>query len=123
MLVLHAFVINREAAAIDLQGGFRAAELQAAIVDGRSHHAFVDDIEAGIAESGLDGVGTIPLLENIFVAEHLRLARLVGFHGPVHDVDPVGEEIGHGAAAEIPEPAPVVEFFLAEGLIGSAAEP
>ena len=35
-----------------------------------AHHAFVDDVEAGIAEGGLDGVGAIPLLEDIFVAEH-----------------------------------------------------
>ena len=121
--VLHALAINGEAAAIDLQGCFGPAELQAAVIDGRIHHALVHHIKPGIAESRLDGVGTIPLLENIFVGQHLRLARLVGFHGPVHHIDPVAEQIGHGAAAEIPEPAPMIKFFLAEGLIGSGAEP
>ena len=53
----------------------------------------------------------------------MRDARLVGLHGPMHDIDPVREEIGHRAAAEIPEPAPAEEFFFAEGLIGRAAEP
>ena len=41
----------------------------------------------------------------------------------MHDVDPVGEQVGHGAAAEIPEPAPVIELFLAEWLIGSRSQP
>ncbi len=120
---LRVFVIDGEAAAVDLQGCFCAAKLEAAVVDGRSHHALVDDIEAGIAKSGLNSVGTFPLFEDEFVAKHLGLARLVGFHGPVHDVDPVGEEIGHGAAAKVPEPAPAVELFFGERLIGSAAEP
>ena len=118
-----ALAINGEAAAIDLQRCFRPAELKPAIVDGGIHHALVHHIKAGIAERRLNRVGTIPLLENIFVAEHLRLARLVGFHGPVHHIDPVREQIGHGAAAKIPEPAPVIEFFLAEWLIGSGSEP
>src|SRR5205823_5776246 len=48
---------------------------------------------------------------------------LVGLHGPVRDVNPVGEEIGHGAAAKVPEPAPAVELFLVERLIGSSAQP
>ena len=49
--------------------------------------------------------------------------RLVGLHSPVDHVDPVSEEVGHGAAAEIPEPAPKIKFFFAERLIGSATEP
>ena len=64
-----------------------------------------------------------PTARKIFVGDHLRLVRLVALHGPVRDVDPVGEEVGHGAAAKIPEPAPVVEFLFAEGLIGCAAKP
>ena len=120
---LCVFVIDSEAAAVDLQGCFCAAELEAAVVDGRSHHALVGHIEAGIAESGLNSVRTFPLFEDEFIAEHLRLARLVGFHGPVCDIDPVGEEIGHRAAAKIPEPAPAVELFFGERLVRSAAEP
>ena len=116
-------MIDAKAAAVELQGCVRAAELEAAIVDRGGHHALVEDIDAGIAESCLNGVGTIPLLEDVFIGEHLHMARLIGFHGPVHDVDPVGEEVGHGAATKIPEPPPAVELFFADGLIGSAAEP
>ena len=118
-----AFAIEAEAGASDFESGVGAAKFEAAIVDGRSHHAFVDDVEAGIAEESLDGVRAFPLLEHVFVAEHVDVLGLIGFHGPVSDVDPVGEEIGHGAAAEIPIPTPAMEFFGVEGLIGSAAEP
>jgi len=118
-----AFVINGEAAAVDLQGGVGASELEASIVDGGGHHSFVDDVESGIAEGRLHGVGALPLFEDGFVGEELRVRGLIGFHGPVSDVDPMGEEIGHRAAAKVPKPAPTVELFFAEGLIGSAAEP
>src|SRR5437879_12039445 len=116
-------MIDAKAAAVELQGCVRAAEVEAAIVDRGGHHALVEDIDAGIAASCLNGVGTIPLLEDVFIGEHLHMARLIGFHGPVHDVDPVGEEVGHGAATKIPEPPPAVELRFADGLIGSAAEP
>src|SRR5579863_1472810 len=62
---LHTFVIDAESAAIDLQRCLRAAEFQAAIVDGRGHHALVNDIESRIAGRHLNRIGTIPLLENI----------------------------------------------------------
>src|SRR5207249_8345680 len=39
------------------------------------------------------------------------------------DIDPMGKEIGHGAAAKVPKPAPAVELFFAKGLVGSVAEP
>src|SRR6266850_963359 len=57
----HAFVIDAKAAAVELQGCVRAAELEAAVVDRGGHHALIDHIEAGIAESCLNGVGAIPL--------------------------------------------------------------
>ncbi len=63
------------------------------------------------------------MFEDVFVAEHVCDARLVGLHRPVHDVDPVGEKIGHRAATEIPELTPDEKFVFAEGLIGCVAEP
>src|SRR5581483_5732017 len=41
----------------------------------------------------------------------------------MYDVDPVREEVRHGAAAEIPKPAPEAVFFFRERLIGRGAEP
>src|SRR5262249_5465257 len=80
-------------------------------------------IEAGIAEEGLHSVRAIPLVENIFVAEHVNLLRRIRPHRPVDDVDPVGAKVSHGAATEIPEPAPAVEFFFSECLRWSVPEP
>ena len=86
------FMINSETAPVELQGCLCPTEFQSTVVDGRIHHAFVDHIEAGIAERRLNRVGTIPLIENVFVGKHLRLSRLVGFHSPVHHIDPMGEK-------------------------------
>jgi len=61
------------------------------------------------------------LLENIFVAKYLHVSRLIGFHRPMHHVNPVREEISHRAATKVPEPTPVVILFVTEDLIGSAA--
>ena len=120
----HAFAMDAKAEAVKLQGCFGAAEFEAAVIDRGGHRALVNDIEAGIAHRCLKGVGAIPVLEDIFVSEDLRAFGLVGFHGPVHDVDPVGEQIDHGATAKVPKPAPEIEFFLvAERLIWSGAEP
>ena len=123
LIVLHVFAIDGESAAVELQGGFVAAEFKAAVVDGGTHHSLIADVEAGITEGCLDGVGAIPLLEDIFVGEHLRGLGGVLLHGPVHDVDPVSEEVGHGTAAEVPVPAPVIKLIDVEGLIGRGAEP
>ncbi len=123
LIILRVFAVDAEAAAVDLQGGFVAAEFKAAVVDGRTHHSLVDDVEAGIAKGGLDGVGAVPLFEDVFVGEHLRLARCVGLHGPVHDVDPVSEEVGHGTAAEVPIPAPAIKLINVERLGGRGTEP
>src|SRR5712672_1132373 len=117
------FAMDGEAGAINFQGGFGAAEFEAAVVDRGGHGAFVDDIEAGIAKRGLKGVRAIPLREDVFIGEDLRVRGLIGFHGPVHDVDPVGEQIGHGATARVPKPAPEIESFCVERLLGSAALP
>ena len=35
----------------------------------------------------------------------------------------MGEEVGHGSAAEVPVPAPAEEFVFAIGLVGGVAEP
>src|SRR5882762_2236369 len=115
--------MDGEAAAINFEGGFGAAEFEAAVVDGGGHGAFVHDIEAGIAQGGLKSVGAIPLWEDVFIGEDLRVRGLIGFHGPVDDVDPVGEQIGHGATARVPKPAPEIESFCVERLLGSAALP
>ena len=109
---LHALAINTEAVAIDLQRGLGAAEFKAAVVDGGAHHALVDDIPPGIAERRLNGVGAIPLLKDIFVSEHLRLARRIGLHRPVRHIDPVGEQIGHGAATKVPDTNASDKTFL-----------
>ncbi len=118
-----AFAMDGESAAINFQGGFGAAEFEAAVVDGGGHGALVDDIEAGIAQRGLKSVRAIPLRKDMFIGEDLGVAGLVGLHGPVDDVNPMGEEIGHGATARVPEPAPEIESFCAERLVGSAALP
>src|SRR5260370_38683179 len=89
-------------AAVELQGCVRAAEFEAAVVDRGSHRAFVNDIEAGVAQRCLKSVGAIPLLEDVFVGEDLRLCGLVGFHGPVPDADPGGEQVGTVATGKIP---------------------
>ena len=118
-----SFAIDGHAASIELEGCVGAAEFEAAVVDRRSHHAFIDNVESWIAQGRLHCVGTLPLIEDVFVAQHERVLRLVRFHRPLGHVDPVGEEVGHGASAEVPEPAPAVIFLDAEWLIGSAAEP
>src|SRR5712672_722817 len=117
------FAMDGEAGAIDFQGRFGAAEFQAAVVDGGGHGAFVDDIEAGIAQRGLKGIRAIPLREDVFIGEDLRVGGLIGFHGPVHNVNPVGEQISHGATARVPKPAPEIESLCVERLLGSAALP
>ena len=58
-----ALAKDSESATIYFQGGVRAAKLKAPIVDGRIHHALVNDVESGIAESRLNGVRAIPLLK------------------------------------------------------------
>ena len=116
-------VPEAHAGAIDLEGRLGAAELQASVVDRRAHHALVDDIEAGVAEGGLDGVGTLPLLLDVGITEHEGVGWFVGLHCPMHDVDPVREEVGHCAATEGPVPTPAIELLCAEGLIGCAPEP
>ena len=118
-----AFAMDGEAAAINFEGGFGAAEFEAAVVDGGGHGAFVNDIEAGIAQRGLKSVRAIPLREDVLIGEDLRVGGLIGFHGPVDDVNPMGEEIGHGATARVPKPAPEIESFCVEWLLGSAALP
>lgn len=85
----YALVINAEAASIDFQRSIRASELQPSVVDRRSHHALIDDIEPWIAQRCLHGVGTIPLFKNILVPQHLHVPCLVAFHRPVRYVDPV----------------------------------
>src|SRR5712672_3621368 len=105
------FAMDGEAGAINFQGGFGAAEFEAAVVDRGGHGAFVDDIETGIAQGGLKSVGAIPLREDVFIGEDLRVRGLIGFHGPVDDVNPMSEEIGHGATARVPKPAPEIESF------------
>ena len=124
----HSLVVDGHAAAIDLECCIRAAEFDAAVVDGRGHHALIHHVEsfaigAGIAEGGLDGVGAIPIGEEVLIGKHLGVGGLVRLHGPVNDIDPVGEEVGHGTAAEVPKPAPVKEFFFAELLVRCGAEP
>ena len=68
-----------KAAAVELQGGLGAAELEATVVDGGAHHAFIHYVEPGVTERGLNGVGAIPFVEDVFVAEHLRLAGVSDF--------------------------------------------
>src|SRR5215831_16385119 len=60
------FPVDAKPAAVDLQRCLRTAELQVAIIDRGSHHSLVHDVEAGVTESRLNRVGTIPLVENIF---------------------------------------------------------
>ena len=119
----HVLAVDVEAAAVNFQCRLGAAKFEASVVDGGIHHAFINDIEAGIAEGGLNRIGAIPLIEKIFVAEHEGLLRLVGFHRPVDNVDPVREQISHSSAAEVPEPAPVGELYIAKRLVGRVAEP
>src|SRR5439155_22000278 len=70
---------------------------------------------SGVAECRLHGVRAIPLREDGLIIKHLRVGGLIGFHGPMGDIDPMGKEIGHGAAAKVPKPAPAVELFFAKG--------
>src|SRR5215467_7791873 len=41
----------------------------------------------------------------------------------MHDVNPMRAKIGHRAAAEIPEPAPAIEFFFGKSVRRCVAEP
>src|ERR1700761_863214 len=122
-VALHAFMPDGHAAAVDLQCCLGTAELEAAVVDRRRHHALVDDVEVRVAEGSLDCVGALPLLVDELVTEHEGGRRLVGFHGPVHDIDPVGKQVGHGAAAEVPEPAPAEELLKRKRLLWRATHP
>src|SRR5215472_2835961 len=110
----NAFAMDRETTAIDLQSRFSPAKFKAPVIDGRTHHAFVDHVESRIAEGSLNGVWTIPLIENALVRKHHSVLGLICLHCPMHHVDPVREKVGHGAAAKIPEPAPMDELLLIE---------
>src|SRR3984885_7333239 len=123
LATLHALPVNAETAAINLQCRLGAAEFEAAVVNGGAHHAFVHYIPPWVAQRRLNGVGAIPFVEDIFVGQHLRLARGIRLHRPVRYVDPVGKQVSHAATAEIPVPTPEVEFLQAEGLVGSGSEP
>src|SRR6185312_3229315 len=89
LILGYVFAVQGESAAINLQGRICATELKSATVDRGTHHSLIHDIKTRISERCLDRVRTIPLIENIFVGEHLRLTWLVSFHGPVHDINPV----------------------------------
>src|SRR6266496_5291373 len=69
-----AFTIDAESTTSKLQGRVSAAELEAAVVDRRTHHSLIHHIKIGIAVRRLDGVGTIPRIENIFVCQHVSPA-------------------------------------------------
>src|SRR6185312_3798530 len=118
-----ALAKDSEAATIYFQRGVGAAKLKAAIVDGRIHHALVNDVESGIPERRLNGVGAIPLLKDIFVRQSECLARLFNFHRPVNYVDPVSKQVSQRSTAKIPVPAPLVKFIQAKGLIWSRTQP
>ncbi len=119
----HALAINFEAATGEFEGSFRTAELKTSIVNRRNHSSFVANLEAAIAEACEQRIGALPLLKDVTIAHHLGRVRLHGVHGPVDDVDPVGEEIGHSAAAKIPEPAPSPVFLVRKWLGGRGTEP
>src|SRR3954451_11466658 len=123
LIPLHSLAMHGEAAAIDLQCRVAPAEFKSSIIDGRIHHAFVHHIEARIAERRLNRIWTVPLLERVFVRQHERMFGLIRLHGPVHNVNPVREQIGHCATAKVPEPAPVMEFLFVKSLVGSGPEP
>src|SRR5882757_2468153 len=123
LIALHALVINSHPTAIDLQGCFCPAKLKSAIVNGGTHHALIHHIKPWIAECRLDSIRTVPLLEDVLVGDDLSLAWLIGLHGPVHHVDPMGKQVCHSSSAEIPEPSPAVELFLAERLVRRRSEP
>src|SRR5579872_7167525 len=46
----NAFAVNGEFSSVDFQRSLGPAELQSSVVDRRTHHAFVDNIESRIAE-------------------------------------------------------------------------
>src|SRR5581483_10411137 len=98
-----ALSINREPSTRDFQCRLSPAELEAAVIDRRIHHALIYDIESGITKCGLNRVRTIPVLKSKFIGEHEGMFRLIRLHRPVNDVHPMGEQIGHRAADEVPE--------------------
>src|SRR5579859_349556 len=123
LLGRNALMMDAESLAVKLERRLRAAKFQSAVVNRRRHHALVHYIESGIADRGLNRIRTVPLLEHVFIAKHQRVLRRVRLHRPMRHVNPVREEIGHRPATKIPKPAPVIELFFRERLIGSAAEP
>src|SRR5579883_3420318 len=123
ILVSCAFPIDRHPSAINFERCIRTAKFKTAVVDRRDHCAFVAHFKAWISQSRLDRVRTLPGREDILIAHSLCFLRLGDLHRPMDDIDPVGEQVGHGTAAEVPEPAPISEFFFVEGLIGRRTEP
>src|SRR5580700_215180 len=100
----------------------RAAEHEAAAFDVAKQRAVELDDVGWVLEGCAHGVRSLAMLQD-------RLGSTAGgAHGhvlacdPVHDVDPMNKQIGHGAAAEIPIPTPVRELIRVKFAIRGGTE-
>ena len=59
------------------------------------------------------------VLTRYFAEVTTAVLGVVDAHVPVHDVDPVGEEVGQDAAAEVPEVPPAEEALGVPGLLAA----
>ena len=76
----------------------------------------VDHEIAGVFECGRQGVRRFPR-HVVAIAHHRRSFGSGLPHIPLDDVHQVGEQIGHGSPAEVPEPSPEIKLLQGERLV------
>ncbi|MBL0155605.1 MAG: hypothetical protein IPP47_00630 [Bryobacterales bacterium] len=107
---LAGFGVDLEEGPQQAQAASGAAEEDAAVLHFRHHRADVGDLELlRVEERDVDGVGGFEPGDLEFGALAAGFDGDAVAHDPVDGIDPVGEKVGQGAAAVIPEPTPVCE--------------
>ena len=77
---------------------------------------------AGIGEGGAHGIRRLALLRSALTPVAVARVGMSAPMYPVRHIHPVDEEVGHGAAAEIPIPAPVGVLVGVERPVGGGAQ-
>ena len=90
-----------QAAAVQIQGGFRAHELQHCAV-ARVHEGRLEiDLRLGVLQEGLGGVRRLPLPGHEMIPDGHGFFRVIHIQIPVGDIDVMNHEVRHHAAAKI----------------------
>src|SRR5260370_12986532 len=111
-------------AAIEIQRGIAAHELQHGAVASVHESAFEIDLKiVGIQEQRPNRIGRLPdPFADIVAANRGRSKWVVEIQIPVNDVYEMHHQVGKDAVAEIPKPTPVTKTIFIERLIRCIAE-